>query len=69
MAGTSGSFTPPSVAHTGGGGGGGGAGTDDQQLQIVAGQLVLEDGGTPIDLDQFGDNDELTDAFGNPIPQ
>ena len=61
MAATGGSYNPPSVVS--------GSETDDQQLEIFGGQLVLEDGGAPINLDEFGDNDELTDAFGNPIPQ
>lgn len=55
---TSGSFhLPPS---------GGGSGTDDQQLDLTGDELILEDGGPPIDISDFK-NEEIFDAFGNPI--
>ena len=54
---TSASFNPPS---------GGGSGTDDQQLSITGDELTLEDGGPPIDLSNFI-NEEVLDVFGNPV--
>ena len=63
MSSTGGSYNPP-PPNTGGGTGGG---TDDQQIVLTSDdQLVLEDGGTPIDLSDFR-NTDATDAFGNPI--
>ena len=62
MSSTGGSYNPPPT-NTGGGTGG----TDDQQIALnEQDQLVLEDGGTPIDLSDFR-NMDIVDVFGNVI--
>ena len=50
---------PPAI-NTGGGG------DDDQQIRLVGTDLVLEDGGPPIDFSNLI-NEPITDVFGNPI--
>ena len=46
-------------------GGNGGAGSDDQQLTIEGAELILEDGGAPIDLSSINDQRIFYDTLTN----